>query len=178
MTRAGRRTRFRLGNVAAVAARWGVAERLARAESFGEAYRACLAGAVEADARAALQAGRAWPRERRILLHRELLRPGREAERDATFLHECAHVLTDLRHGEPCRHGPPWRATMALLGEPSAARHDIPYLSREARARYVWTCAACGEGYPFVRKPRRRIGDCYCRRCGPDRGSLVQTTPE
>ena len=177
MTPAVRGT-FRLGDVAAVAARWGVAERLARVESLGAAYRACLASTVEADARAAVQAGKAWPNERRIVLHRELLGPGREEDRNATFLHECAHILADRRHDKPCRHGPLWRATMAMLGEPPTARHDIPYLSREARARYVWTCAACGRDHPFVRKPRRRILDCHCRHCGPDRGTLVQTMPE
>jgi len=167
----------RLGDVAELAEDWGVAERLARAESLGAAYHECLASSVVSDGRAAVQAGKAFPWEQRIVLHRELLKPGREVDRNATFLHECAHVLADRHYGKPCRHGPLWRATIVMLGELPVTHHEIPYLSRKAHAAHIWTCTACGEEYPFVRKPRRRIADCYCRHCGPERGQLAQTLP-
>lgn len=172
-----RRGRLDLGRVGELAAAWGLAGRLERARPLGQAWLDCLDSTVESDGRAALQAGRAWPDEKRILLHRELLKAGREADRDATFLHECAHILADRHHGGPCRHGPRWRSAMAMLGEAPSARHDIPYLSRRAHAAYVWTCTACGQDYPFLRRPRRRIRDCYCRRCGPRRGRLTETAP-
>ncbi|MBT6206019.1 MAG: hypothetical protein HOI34_20295, partial [Rhodospirillaceae bacterium] len=161
-----------------VAAEWGVAERLARAAPLGVAYHECLASMVEADGRASVQAGKAWPSEQRIILHQELLKPGREEDRNATFLHECAHILADRHYGKACKHGPLWRATIVMLGELPVTHHEIPYLSRKAHASYIWTCQACGEEYPFVRKPRRRIRDCYCRYCGQEKGLLVQTLPE
>lgn len=184
---ARRPSRRYLGKVGELAAAWGLAGRLERARhvleapaarrDWGQAWRDCLDSGVESDGRAALQAGRAWPGEKRILLHRELLKAGREGDRDATFLHECAHVLADRHHGLACRHGPLWRSVMVALGETPAVRHDIPYLSRRAHAAYVWACTACGESYPFLRRPRRRIRDCYCRRCGPRLGRLVETAP-
>tara|TARA_B100000676_G_scaffold167124_1_gene164216 strand:+ start:2665 stop:3195 length:531 start_codon:yes stop_codon:yes gene_type:complete len=174
---AERRSGWRLGTVAEVAEEWLVADRLARAASLGAAYQDCLDSVVEADGRAAVQAGKAWPHDQRIVLHQELLKPGREEDRDSTFLHECAHILADRHYGKPCRHGPLWRATIVMLGELPTTHHEIPYLSRKAHASYIWTCVACGEEYPFVRKPRRRIRDCYCRHCGPDRGVLKQTVP-
>jgi len=172
-----RRSGWPLGKVATVAEAWDVADRLARAAHLGTAYRDCLGSMVEADGRAFAQAGKALPSERRIILHAELLKPGREEDRNATFLHECAHVLADRHYRRACRHGPLWRATIVLLGELPVAHHDLPYLSRAAHAAVVWTCTSCGEAYPFVRKPRRRIRDCCCRHCGPERGILVETVP-
>ncbi len=166
-----------MGKVAEVAALWGVADRLERVSHMGSAYLDCLDSLVEADGRASVQAGKAWPSDRRILLHAELLKPGREEDRNATFLHECAHILADRRYGRACKHGPLWRATIVALGELPTAHHEISYLSRTAHAKVVWTCTSCGETYPFVRKPRRRIRDCYCRLCGPERGVLAESVP-
>lgn len=156
---------------------WGVAERLERVRHLGDAFGDCLESMVEVDGRASVQAGKAWPADKRILLHTELLKPGREEDRNATFLHECAHILADRRYGRPCKHGPLWRATIVALGELPVIHHDIPYLSRTAHARVVWTCRNCGETYPFLRRPRRRIVDCYCRHCGPQLGVLVESKP-
>jgi predicted SprT family Zn-dependent metalloprotease len=162
-----------LGRVEEVVARWGLAERLARARHFGAAYEACLACRVETSARGKLHAGKAYITDRRIVLHRELMPEGRESDRDSTFLHECAHILADLHYGKPCKHGPLWRATMVMLGELPTVHHDIPYLSRNAHAAIVWRCVTCGELYHFVRKPRRRIQDCRCSTCGQEAGRLV-----
>ncbi len=173
-----RRSGWRLGKVADVACDWGVSERLARATYLGQAYADCLDSMVEADGRAAVLAGKAWPADKRIVLHAELLKDGRENERNATFLHECAHVLADRKYGRACKHGPLWRATIVLLGELPTAHHEIPYLSRAAHAAVIWVCTGCGETYPFVRKPRRRIRDCYCRHCGEIKGLLVEKLPD
>ena len=161
-----------------MALEWGLSSRLEQAAHMGDAYRDCMESMVEADGRAAVLAGKAWPSERRIVLHAELLKEGRETDRDATFLHECAHILADRRYGRPCKHGALWRATIVTLGELPTTHHEIPYLSRAAHAKVVWTCSHCGEDYPFVRKPRRRIQDCYCRHCGPRRGILVAHEPD
>ena len=161
-----------LGTVADVAARWGVAERLAEASSLGTAYETCLACSVAASPRSKVQAGSANTELRRITLNRALLEPGREADRNATLLHECAHILADLAHRRNCRHGKRWKQVMALLGEEPSVNHDLAYLSPKLHARITWICKACGEEYHYIRKPRRRPQDCYCVRCGPRRGRL------
>ena len=139
----------RIGTVREIAERWGLAGRLSRA----------------------------YAADRRIVLNARLLENGCEEDRDATFLHECAHVLADLFHERPCRHGDRWREMMRLLGEAPNVRHRIPYLSREANAKIVWRCTGCAQAYHYVRRPRRRLKDCYCADCGPVRGRLREETP-
>jgi predicted SprT family Zn-dependent metalloprotease len=171
-----------LGTVGELAEAWGLHERferaiqLARAEKRMKlspgAVREALNCAVEISQRAKTLAGAAYTEQRRIVLNAQLLHEGREPDRDSTFLHECAHILADLTHGKACRHGRAWREVMALLGEPAEVGHRLEYLSRKAHAKISWVCVACGRKHYFVRKPRRRIEDCYCRRCGPDDGQL------
>lgn len=171
-----------LGTVGELAEAWGLRERFERAlqAAYGEkrvvltprAVREALDCAVEISQRAKTLAGAAYTEQRRIVLNAQLLREGREPDRDSTFLHECAHILADLTHGKACRHGRPWREIMLLLGEPAEVGHRLEYLSRKAHARISWVCVACGRKHYFVRKPRRRIEDCYCRRCGPNDGRL------
>lgn len=161
-----------LGTVDEVAIAWDLGERLLRVAHLGHAYTECLRSTVEISSRSKVQAGAAYTRERRIILNAALIVPGHEADRNSTFLHECAHILADLRHGRNCRHDSRWQKVMALLGEPPLVRHHIDYISARAHAVVTWTCSNCGEEYHFVRRPRRRIQDCYCRPCGPDLGSL------
>ncbi len=163
---------MRLGSVSDVARAWRLERRLARSAPVGRAYEQCLGCHVELSGRAKIQAGVAYPEERRIVLNARLLTPGREGDRDSTFLHECAHVIADLRYGRDCRHDARWQRVMEMLGEPPDACHQLDYLSREAHAVVTWICTACGEQYHFVRAPRRRIWECYCRMCGPKTGRL------
>lgn len=146
---------------------------------MGPAFREMLDCAVEISRRAKTLAGAAYTEERRIVLNVALLEKGRESDRNATFLHECAHILADLFHGRPCKHSEAWREVMKLLGETPAVRHDLSYLSRAAHAVVTWQCDNCGDEYHFVRRPRRRPSSCYCRACGPERGTLriVPTRP-
>jgi SprT protein len=174
--------RHALGTVGELAEAWGLRERFEqavqrayadkRAVLSPKAVREALGCVVEISQRAKTLAGAAYTEQRRIVLNAQLLRAGREGDRDSTFLHECAHILADLTHGKACRHGRPWREIMSLLGEPAEVGHRLEYLSRKAHARISWVCVACGRKHYFVRKPRRRIEDCYCRRCGPDDGAL------
>jgi len=161
-----------IGTVAALAAAWGLRARLDAARRIGRGYDECLACRVEVSRRAKTVAGKAYTAERRIMLNARLLLPGREADRDATFLHECAHIIADIRYQAYCRHDERWRRIMDLLGEPARVSHDIAYLSPRAHAIVVWGCAQCGERFHYVRAPRRRLADCYCRRCGPRLGRL------
>ncbi len=162
-----------LGTVAEVAKAWNLDERLECVSRIGRAYGECLRSAVEVTRRARTLAGIAYTDERRIVLNAQLLVPGREEHRDSTFLHECAHMVANVRYGCNCRHDWRWRRIMDMLGEPPEVSHTLDFLSRELHAVVTWICTACGEDYHFVRRPRRRIQDCYCRACGPDRGRLV-----
>ncbi|MBO6783677.1 MAG: SprT-like domain-containing protein [Alphaproteobacteria bacterium] len=168
----------RIGTVREIAERWGLSSRLARAAEFEPAFREMLDCAVVISRRARTLAGAAYAAERRIVLNARLLEQGREKDRDATFIHECAHVLADLAHNRSCRHGARWREMMRLLGEVPNVRHRIPYLSREANAKFIWRCLGCARAYHYVRRPRRKIADCYCAECGPSRGRLREETPE
>jgi predicted SprT family Zn-dependent metalloprotease len=161
-----------VGTVGEVGTAWRLEDQLLNASHLGYAYVECLRSSVEASRRAKIQAGAAYTRERRIVLNAALLRPGRERDRNTTFLHECAHILADLRHGRNCRHDHRWEQMMELLGQTPVVRHRIDYISAEAHAVVTWLCGNCGERYYFVRAPRRRIQDCYCRPCGPRRGAL------
>ena len=167
-----------IGTVREIAERWGLAARLARAAEFDSAFREMLDCAVVISRRARTLAGAAYANERRIVLNARLLEQGREVDRDSTFIHECAHVLADLAHKRPCRHGASWREMMCLLGEVPNVRHRIPYLSRKANAKIIWHCISCAQAYHYVRRPRRRIIDCYCADCGPRKGRLREETPE
>ena len=169
-------SRGRLGSVAEVAAAWTLTARLAKAASIGTAYGECLDCAVEVSSRAKVQAGVAYTEERRIVLNAKLLEAGRETDRDATFLHECAHILANRRYRARCNHDHRWKRVMEMLGEPPRVSHRLDYLSREAHAVVAWVCRNCGEAYHFVRPPRRRISDCYCRYCGPRAGRLEVTS--
>jgi len=161
-----------LGTVKEVAARWNVTERLAQASPLGKAYETCLVCTVEANPRSKVQAGSANTELRKITLNLALLEPGREMDRNATLLHECAHILADLAHHKNCRHDKRWKEVMALLGEEPEVNHDLSYLSPKLHARVIWICKTCGEEYHYVRMPRRRSQDCYCVHCGPLRGHL------
>ena len=161
-----------LGTVSEVATAWRVQEQLLDVSHLGFAYVECLRSTVEASGRAKIQAGAAYTRERRIVLNNALLLPGRESDRNSTFLHECAHILADLKHGRNCRHDRRWEDMMAMLGQAPLVRHKIDYISARAHAVVTWMCGNCGERYYFVRPPKRKISECYCRPCGPRRGQL------
>ena len=167
-----------LGTVGDVADDWGLTERLRRTATMGPAFFVVIGSAVEISRRAKTLAGAAYAEQRRIVLNAKLLAPGRKADRNATFLHECAHLIADLATGRRNHHGPRWREVMAMLDEPAEVTHDLDYLSRMANAVVTWVCSGCAAEHHFVRRPRRRIEDCYCRKCGPDAGRLVIKAPD
>lgn len=162
-----------LGTVSELAECWGLHDRLRNLAALGDAYDVCMACRVEASTRARTQAGAAYPQENRIVLNGRLLLDGRESDRDSTFLHECAHIVADVRHGASCGHNSRWQRVMYMLGEPPEVCHDIEYLSRRAHAVAIWTCRNCGMEQHFVRRPRRRVWACYCVKCGPALGRLT-----
>jgi len=162
-----------IGTVGELARAWRLEGRLRRALPFGTALERCFDCRVEVSDRAKTVAGTAFTRERRIVLNAALLRPGREADRDATFLHECAHIIANLHRRRDCGHGAGWREVMDVLGEPAERCHSIRYLSPKAHAVVTWLCRSCGQEYHFVRRPRRRPENCWCAHCGPRTGRLA-----
>ena len=162
-----------LGLVKELADEWNLFSYLKFAIVLGLPYQELLECKVNISRRAKTLAGIAYISDRRIVLNSALLRPGREKDRDETFLHECAHILADLHHGYPCKHGKIWKEMMELLGQKPEARHNLPYLSREAHAVAIWKCRRCNQKYHFVRRPRRKLNNSYCRYCGPKLGILM-----
>ncbi len=162
-----------LGTVRALARAWRLESRLRKVETLGTALDRCLDCEVAVSSRAKTIAGSAFTRERRIVLNSALFKRGREADRDATFLHECAHIIANLHRRRDCGHGQAWRDVMEMLGETPTRCHTIRYLSPKAHAIETWLCRECGQEYHFVRRPRRRPEHCWCGKCGPRQGRLA-----
>ena len=162
-----------IGTVAELARAWKLTRRLARAASYGPALAVCFDCTVEVSGRAKTVAGTAFTRDRRIVLNGALLREGREDDRDSTLLHECAHVIANLHRRRDCGHGEAWRHVMDAIGEPPERCHNIAYLSAKRHATVTWVCQGCGVEYHFVRRPRRKLENCWCSRCGPGEGRLA-----
>ena len=161
-----------LGLVRELASKWNLFCYLEFADVLGMPYQELLDCRVNISKRAKTRAGIAYVRDRRIVLNSALLKPGREKDRDDTFVHECAHVLADLHHGYSCKHGKLWKEMMELLGQRPEIRHNLSYLSRETHAVVIWKCRRCNQKYHFVRRPRRKLNNSYCRYCGPKLGVL------
>ena len=161
-----------IGLVGELAEKWKLLGYLEFAIVLGEPYQELLECTVNISKRAKTRAGIAYISDRKIVLNAALLKPGREKDRDDTFLHECAHILADLYHGYPCKHGKLWKEMMELLSQKPETRHNLTYLSREAHAVTIWKCTRCNQKYHFVRRPRRKINNSYCRYCGPKLGVL------
>lgn len=161
-----------LGLVNELAEKWGLLSYLKFAIVLGVPYQELLGCTVNISGRAKTRAGIAYISDRKIVLNSALLQPGREKDRDDTFLHECAHILADLHHGFSCKHGKLWKEMMELIGQKPETRHNLTYLSREAHAVTSWKCCRCDQKYHFVRRPRRKISNSYCRNCGPKLGVL------
>ena len=164
-----------LGSVRELSDKWGLTEQLQKGEVLGPPFREVLECAVEISKRAKILAGTANSQERRIVLNVALLEIGRENDRNVTFMHECAHILTDLFYGRSCKHNQSWRDIMRLLGQNPIVSHNLSYLSRSSQAVVAWQCNNCIKKYYFVRKPRRNPSKCFCQSCGPELGHLKVT---
>lgn len=93
------------------------------------------------------------------------LREISQEEVDQTLLHELAHLLAQHRHGRRrlAPHGAEWRRACVDLGIPGEKRtHQLPFVSRRMKRRYLLRCPGCGESHDRVSRPRRRIA---CLRC-------------
>ena len=170
--RGSRFARRQIGTVKEIVRAWGLESRLARVSDHDRGLTGCLASTVEISRRAKTVAGTAYTQQRRIVIHAALMKRGREADRDATLLHECAHIIANVQHNVDCGHDNRWRRIMSQLGEPSDRCHTLDYLSAREHAKITWVCKACGQEYHFVRRPRRRLENCWCASCGRENGRL------
>ena len=170
--RGSRRALRQLGSIKEILMAWDLDSRLARISHHDRGVTGCLACTVEISRRAKTVAGTAYTQQRRIVLHASLLKAGREADRDATLLHECAHIIANVQHGVDCGHDHRWRDIMSQLGEPCERCHSLDYLSAREHAKVTWVCNTCGQEYHFVRRPRRRLENCWCASCGRENGRL------
>lgn len=90
-----------------------------------------------------------------------------EIEVEKTLLHELAHLLAQYRHGRRrlSPHGPEWREACRDLGIPDEKRtHQLPFVGRLMKRRYLLRCPCCGEGHQRVRRPKGRVACLTCCR--------------
>lgn len=95
------------------------------------------------------------------------LRDISEIEVEKTLLHELAHLLAQHRHGRRrlSPHGPEWREACRDLGIPDEKRtHQLPFVGRRMKRRYLLRCPGCGEGHQRVRRPKGRVACLACCR--------------
>lgn len=82
-----------------------------------------------------------------------------------TVLHEIAHALAGPGKG----HGPEWRAACDRTGAKPERCYDATVVVMP-KGKWRAICGGCGREFRRHRQTRRQL---HCRRCGPDRGSLV-----
>ena len=75
-----------------------------------------------------------------------------------TLIHEYAHLLAVVRHGNRAAgHGPEWQRAMLDLGQEPKVRHCYEVERNVARQRVTYQCLKCGK--PIIRArrlPKRR----------------------
>jgi SprT protein len=102
--------------------------------------------------------------EEHIELNAELLVPGREKERNDTFLHEVAHLIAGIK----AQHGLAWKRAAMRLGAKPVTCHNLPFLVAKAQPkRAVARCTRCGHTWFQARVVKRwRWETRIHRRCG------------
>lgn len=96
-------------------------------------------------------AGQCCYTDKRIRLHIELLKAGRENDRNDTLLHEIAHMLVRFFWStslfkKVSAHGREWKHVTSLIGGVPERCHDYSYFSelRMAKAKHKYVCMDCG----------------------------------
>ncbi len=110
-----------------------------------------------------------------VELHEELLRPGREANRDHTLLHETAHLIIGLiypeslfRHSSTKSHGPEWKAVMRHMGcrTDRCGSHDFMQDVYKAKAKLMYACKRCEHEFPAMRRKKHAPDNYKHKGCG------------
>ena len=91
-------------------------------------------------------AGQCCYYDRTIKLHVELLKPGREKDRNDTLLHEIGHMLVKIFWFREKAHGKAWKYITTLIGGVPERCHAYSYFNdlKIAKAKHKYTCMDCG----------------------------------
>ena len=101
-------------------------------------------------------AGQCCYYDRKIKLHIELLKAGRENDRNDTLLHEIGHMLVEFFYSSvsqgrflrrrPRPHGREWKHITALIGGVPERCPDYSYFNdlKLAKAKHKYICMDCG----------------------------------
>lgn len=91
-----------------------------------------------------------------------------------TILHEIAHALTWIIHGNGVSvHGPEWKAQCIRVGanpKACADANDEGIVSKPGK--WVAHCPGCKKEFNWHRKPKHLTGR-YCIACGNEKGKLT-----
>lgn len=89
--------------------------------------------------------------DKEIKLHVELLKPGREVDRNDTLLHEIGHMLVRFFWGNILSrkvgaHGKEWKYVTSLIGGTPVRCHSYSYFNElsKAKAKHKYVCMDCG----------------------------------
>lgn len=117
---------------------------------------------VVENGRTKTRAGLTKYRQRVIELHSVLLVPGKEQDRNQTFLHEVAHILEKAICGT-FGHGQNWKRLMESMGLVPEVYQKLPEMQElYVRASYVYVCKKCG--YVYHRSRRIKDVENHCHR--------------
>ena len=98
-------------------------------------------------------AGQCCYTDKKIRLHTELLKDGREKDRNDTLLHEVGHLLVSLLwtdrpifQRKPAAHGKEWKYVTSSIGGIPERCHSYSYFTElsKAKAKHKYTCMDCG----------------------------------
>jgi len=114
-------------------------------------------------------------RKKTVELHVELLREGREANRDHTLLHETAHLIIGLlypesmkRHSRIKSHGVEWKMVMRHLGckTDRCGSHDFMAAHNAKKAKLMYACQRCEHEFPAQRRKKHSPDKYKHKSCG------------
>jgi predicted SprT family Zn-dependent metalloprotease len=128
-------------------------------------------------------AGQCCYYDRKIKLHIELLKAGREIDRNDTLLHEIGHMLVKFFWGKilsraPKAHGREWKHVTSLIGGVPERCHDYSYFAdlRMAKAKHKYVCMDCGWEH-FTQRALKNMDKRHHSGCTkkPNGGRLTHT---
>lgn len=111
--------------------------------------------------------GWALTKERKILFNYRLHKDHWE-EIGKTYIHELAHIVSDVWYGRGTGHGPMWKKTMELLGQEPEICHSMKTRAyARPQKRWIYKCECTVHRVSTTKHNRIKKGENYiCRGCG------------
>lgn len=107
-------------------------------------------------------------RRRTIQLHLELLKDGRENDRNDTFLHEVGYFLAHIFYGswKIKAHGREWKYITYNIGGKPTRCHSYEYFNElsKAGAKHKYVCQDCGWEH-FTKRELKNIEQRHHQGC-------------